>query len=79
MWLNVVKDFLDSLVKVPNTPDKALKKLKCLVQDCIRDGSILDHMKFVLVTGDNVSSILKVAEDMQADLIIIIKARHSHG
>lgn len=59
--------------------EKVLKKLKRLVQDLFRDDSILDHIKFEVVTGEIVSSILKVAEDKRADLIIIKKARRMHG
>ena len=58
---------------------KALKKLKKLVRGFYRDEAILDHVKFVVETGEIVSSILKVAKEHRADLIIIKKARRISG
>ena len=53
---------------------KALEKMKRMVKNRFNDGAILEHIKFKVVTGDIVPSILKVAEKTRADLIIIKKA-----
>lgn len=46
-----------------------------MVTECFEGRAVPDHMEFEVVTGDLIPSILKVAEEKSADLIIIKKAR----
>jgi nucleotide-binding universal stress UspA family protein len=55
--------------------EKAMQKLRKMVTDCLDGRAIPDHMEFEVVTGDLIPSILKTAEEKNADLIIIKKAR----
>ncbi len=56
-------------------PEKALKKLKRMVQDCLKDGSLPENVELEVVTGEIIPAILKVARRKSSDLIIIKKAR----
>ncbi|MCA1757736.1 MAG: universal stress protein [Bacteroidales bacterium] len=55
--------------------EKAMQRLRNMVTECFKGKPIPDHMEFEVVTGDLIPSILKVAEEKSADLIIIKKAR----
>jgi len=54
--------------------DKAKVKLFFLLSKLFPDHPILDHIEFEIVTGNLISSILRVAAKRKSDLIIIKKA-----
>lgn len=58
---------------------KGKAKLKKLLRRFFKDHPILDHIEIKVVTGRLIPSILRVAANRKADLVIIKKVKRAHG
>lgn len=63
--------------KIKLHSERAIKKKKKKINRYFHDEAFINHIRFDVKTGDFVSSILKVAKEMEADLIILKKTKRA--